>query len=464
MIMAAKALRVCFTGTSIVCVTQFQRVRRAAIRVVTDEYLDLYVLGITAFACTILGVLGVAGVADLASIILALLAVLALSQIRSRRHIVSIAESHKTDPFAVFMEGFPPDLIERRAAATDLLLIGTSMSRTVQAGARIDMRRTLLNGGRVRVLVLDPTDLALVRAVSVNSSLWTAAERLQRRISGTLDELADLRRETDGRLEIRVASFPPMMGVNALNVNDPNGLIVVQHYEYKPTAEAAPIFALKASDGFWFQHYAAEANRMWQDGTPWPLAGKQALIRVPRPSFSKAFDLELQQAMGGARSILITGVTRNTLVNSNYSKFKEWLRNGCTIRFLLIDPDCAAIVSAADRYHAGRSPGSVRERVRQTIRLLAELQLAVDGIALRLTSHPLAMGIIATDSSPAPHSEHCAVFAEYYTYQAAGEPKFVLQPADGEWYEHFRQEAEALWASATEVSLSEISSATYGDA
>jgi hypothetical protein len=40
------------------------------------------------------------------------------------------------------------------------------------------------------------------------------------------------------------------------------------------------------------------------------------------------------------------------------------------------------------------------------------------------------------------------VFAEYYTYQAPGEPKFVLQPGDGLGYDLFIKEAEALWHSA----------------
>lgn len=455
----AWALRRRVARTSIICVTQFRWVRRVVIRVVSDEYLDLYVLAVTAFVFTILGTVGVASVANLASIILALLAVLALSQIRTRRHVASIVDSQRTDPFALFMKAFPQDLMERRAAATDALLIGMSMSRTVQGAARTDMRRTLVNGGRVRVLVMDPTDDALIRVVSRNSSLWPSAERLKGRILGTLDELSDLRRSTGGRLEIRIAPFAPMMGINALNLSDPDGVIVVQHYEYKPAAEAAPIFALKAADGFWFNHYAAEANRMWEDGIPWPLSEQQALARASRPSFKDAFGPELQQAMSRARDMLITGVTRNGLVNANYSKFEELLRNGCQIRFLLVDPDSDAVVQTADRYYAERSPDSVRERIRQTIRLLSELQCTVGGISLRLTGHPLAMGIIATDSTSAGSSEGSALFVEYYPYRAAGrEPKFVLQPADDHWYEHFLGEAEALWANAAEFSLNDISS------
>jgi hypothetical protein len=36
--------------------------------------------------------------------------------------------------------------------------------------------------------------------------------------------------------------------------------------------------------------------------------------------------------MKEARDLLITGVTRNTLVMSNYNKFEEWLQHGCRIR------------------------------------------------------------------------------------------------------------------------------------
>jgi len=106
------------------------------------------------------------------------------------------------------------------------------------------------------------------------------------------------------------------------------------------------------------------------------------------------------------------------------------------------------------RYYAGRSADSTRERVRQTLRFLAELKPTTGGdLSVRLTPHPLAMGVIAIDGSPDRHSDVSAVFAEYYTYQAPGEPKFTLQPSDTRWFESLHREAEALWAAATEHGL-----------
>jgi hypothetical protein len=59
------------------------------------------------------------------------------------------------------------------------------------------------------------------------------------------------------------------------------------------------------------------------------------------------------------------------------------------------------------------------------------------------------MGTVAVDSSPRVRSEVSALFVEYCSYQAQGEPKFVLQPADGQWFESLYQEAKALWDNAT---------------
>lgn len=429
---------------------QLHRVRRILTRIATDESLDLYILAVTAFIFTILGITGISSLTDLTSIILALLAVLALSQIRSRRHVAAIANAQHADPLSLFSASFPADLIERRAGATSLLLIGMTMSRTVQGSSREDMRGVLLRGGRIRVLLLDPSNDELLAQAASKHRASLSPERLRARILGTLDELASLRDGTGGQLEIRVASFALTAGINAVDAESSDGILVVQHYEHRPPEEAAPIICLKRADGFWFSHFAAEAERMWEDGTLWPLSPAQALARTPRPVFREAFGADLEQSMDHARDLLITGVARNTLLTSNYNKFENWLRRGCRIRFLLIDPSSDHAVScAADRYYAQRSTATLRERINQALGLLDELQHSTRGaLSVHLTPYPLAMGIIAVDSTPMLRSGASAIFAEYYTYQAAGEPKFVLQPVDGQWFDNVLGEAEALWTAA----------------
>ena len=74
--------------------------------------------------------------------------------------------------------------------------------------------------------------------------------------------------------------------------------------------------------------------------------------RTSRPRFTEEFGPELGLRMGTARELLITGVARNTLLVSKYSKFEDWLKKGCGIRILLIEPSSDAIHVAAERYYA----------------------------------------------------------------------------------------------------------------
>lgn len=245
-----------------------KRILHSVASVVAGENLDLYVLAIAALSFTVLGFIGVIGVGVLASAVLALLAMLALSQIRSRRHIAVIAEARRADPLALFQAAIPDDLASRRSTATSFLFIGESMVRTVQSG-RADIRQILRRGGKLRVLLLDPDNEGLLEAAR---RLDVPTATTEGRIRNTLDELTLLHKNTSGLLEIRTCSFVPRIGVYAFNVGEPDGVLFIQHYEYQPERDSAPVFRLDADDGVWYERFAAEANRMWEDGTPWPPA------------------------------------------------------------------------------------------------------------------------------------------------------------------------------------------------
>ncbi|GAA4573493.1 DUF5919 domain-containing protein [Planotetraspora kaengkrachanensis] len=427
-----------------------RRLMKSFAQALRDENVDLYILVFTALVFTVLGAVNISSTTTLSSVTLGALAFLAFSQIRSRRHVAEIARSREADPLAILRTEFPADLAQRRASATQYLYIGVSMARTVQT-MRNDLRRLLLNGAKVRVLLLDPTDDALLRHAAARAERGSDPRRLAARINASLEEIAFLRDETRGDVEIRVLRHVPSMSVNAIDTQSPAGTICVQHYEYHAPAESLPVIQFESNDGFWYQHFVLEAERMWEDGNPWPpLAGPQP-THAQRPQFKEEFDGELITAMESADELLITGATRNTLVHNNYGNFEKWLTKGCRIRFLLIDPESDAVTTAADRYYAGRSPENLRERGRNTLRLLRELRLSTGGdLTVRLTSHPLAMGMVAVDASVSTRGEMSALFMEYFTYQASGEPKFVVPSSDERWFVHFVEEAEALWRTASD--------------
>jgi hypothetical protein len=324
--------------------------RRLLVRVINDENLDLYLLGSIAGVFTVFGATGLSNMKVLSSVVLALLALLAFSQIRSRRQVELITRSQTMRSLALFKLDFPADLISRRAGSFDILLIGRSLTRTVQ-GMQTDMGAILETGGRIRVLVLDPEDEPLMDAADRRIAQSLGQGRLRQRILTTLDDLTTLRGRTNGRLEIRVSSSIPCAGFNCLDVSGPRGLVCVQHYEYRPRGEPAPIFALEPEDEPWYQYFVAEAERLWDAGTPWPLALEQQIARLRKPVFTDRFGPELESAIVNAADLLVTGLARNTFVNSQYSRLEKLLRAGVTVRFVLIDPKSSAIEAAASRYH-----------------------------------------------------------------------------------------------------------------
>lgn len=203
------------------------RLQRLVVRIIFDDYLELYLLASTALVVAVLGLLGVADIKVLAAAILALLAVLAFAQIRSRQNVSEIVKMQKPDPLTVFRMEFPGDISSRRASASSLLLIGLSMSRTVRGVSHGDLLGILSHGGTVRVLLLDPRSDALVQAASQYRAHGMTPDGLGKRIRGSLDELKDMSEGSGGNLEIRVASFIPHMSINAIDVDRKTGLIVV---------------------------------------------------------------------------------------------------------------------------------------------------------------------------------------------------------------------------------------------
>jgi hypothetical protein len=408
----------------------------------TDENLDLYALAVAALAFTILGFVGTVSLAVLASGILGLLALLAMSQIRSRRQVSVIASAQEADPLALFKTAFPQEMASCWSSAGSFMFTGESMTRVVHDG-RTNIRRILQGGGEVRVLLLDPDDQPLMRAAD-----RIGEQLVESRIRGTLAELASLRESTQGRLEIRVCSFVPRFAASSFDRGKPSGTIFIQFYQQRPEGDSAPIFQLKARDGLWYEHFTDAMDRMWDDSTSWPSVPGRKLIRAARPSFTDTFGPELADCMAKSSELLITGVTRNALVNSHFGILEELLTHGKRIRFVLTDPVSDAVRIAADRYYAERSPDSVRERANHTLRLLAELAKNTGGdLSVRLSSHPVATGLIAVDSrSTTPES---SLFVELYSYQLRGhDPRFILRPGEKHWFQHFATEAERIWDNA----------------
>ncbi|MEU4197609.1 hypothetical protein AB0E69_37320 [Kribbella sp. NPDC026611] len=421
---------------------------RSVRAVLTDENVDLWLLTAAAGVFTVLGIVNVVSISVLSAAILALLAVLAFAQIRSRKLVAEIAQAHQNASAVVLLPTFPAELAEARADANDVLLIGVAMARTIQ-GSRDELYRSLTHGARIRVLVLDPTDERIIAEAAKFRSPGRSA-LLAQRVRGTLDELVELQHSTGGNLEVRVTQFLPAIGVNLLRGAGKTTL-TVQHSEFGPTGEPGPILHLSEADTIWFRRYEQQAERMWAAGTPWPPTLEHRLSSAIRPQFTEQFGPEFLDAMTSAHDLFITGIIRNTLLTANFGMFEERLNAGCRVRVLLMAPGAATLDIAADRYYAGRERVSAVSRIEHSLRLLESLSASTNGqLEVRLTTHPMAAGVVGVNLDGAGPDDPGALFVEYYTYQEPGEPKFVLRPGDA-GFAQFRGEAERLWNAAEPV-------------
>jgi hypothetical protein len=372
------------------------------------------------------------------AVVVALLALLAFSQIKSRRAIEQVRTAARGGPDALFSKEIPAEVVERRAKAHDLLLVGHTITRTVH-NMRSDMRTILAAGGHIRALVLDPTDETLMATAARRVQNSPGRDKWAARITTALDDLVALRESVGGRLEVRVSSTVPSVGFTGIDLPSPRGLVCVWHYEYRPVGESAPVFTLERSDGVWYQHFVDEAERLWDAGTDWPLSPEAKAARARKPAFTEEFGPELDTAVESTTDLLVTGVSRNIFVNNHYRRLEKKLLAGGRVRFLLVAPTSPAIAMAADRYYPERRPESNQDRVEHTLRLLAELRSTTGGdLSVRLTTHLISMFQIVTDT---------ALFAEYYVYKDLAKPKFVLASGDGA-YRDFRAEAENMWEHA----------------
>jgi hypothetical protein len=418
-------------------------------RVASDDNLDLYALSGAAFVFTVLGVAGIADTRLLSSIILALLAVLAVSQVRTRNHLTGAVPGGGVP----LLEDWPHEISEQRQTASDVLYIGVSMARTVRT-ERETLRRLLQRGGRLRVLLVDPGAVEAVRAAGSRYAGHPDPGQLREWIEGSLSSLEYLRKNTGGDLQLRVTSSMPHVGIQAVDARTSAGLLLVQHYEHRPSGEPGPMLLFHARDGFWYQHFAAEAERIWEDGSPWPRTDlRPAGMRAA--TLTEDFDGALIRRIIDSDRLFVTGVARNALLVDHFEAFEAQLRAGGSLRVLLLDPEATDAVSvAAERYYVQRSPTTLAERIRQSLSFLAELSEDGCDLEVRLTRQPFAMGMLGVGCDPlSPAGDDTSLFLEYYTYQGPRMPKLVLDGSEPRWRDLFLGEAQALWHGAAVCDL-----------
>ena len=147
-----------------------------------------------------------------------------------------------------------------------------------------------------------------------------------------------------------------------------------------------------------------------------------------------------------ANTIDICGVTLSRTVREYFSIFEKRLRAGCSLRFLVIDPESQAAQQAAARSYAAKDPQLYVERVNTSLeflRLLANLPDVKGEVEIRLLPFAPSLGLVIVDGD----QPFGSVFVEIYQHMSIDPcPSFVLEPSrDGRWYEFFKDQFRRMW-------------------
>lgn len=211
---------------------------------------------------------------SLGPLIVGMLAILAISQIRSRDAVsraISTWRSKRTD---LFETAFPQEYLDAQSKVSHSYFYSdTTMQRTITS-MREHLKRILSGGGKVRILLPDPDNQTLLELIAKTHPDKTAAS-IGDDIRNAIRITHELRRSYEN-IALRTIDFSPSLGINALDAEMSAGMIMIQMYEFKATAERAPIFILKKDDGPWFEHFTEQIDRLWKSGTDYPLNGSRS--------------------------------------------------------------------------------------------------------------------------------------------------------------------------------------------
>ena len=140
----------------------------------------------------------------------------------------------------------------------------------------------------------------------------------------------------------------------------------------------------------------------------------------------------------------LVGVSLHRTIKTNYPILEKKLRQGKTLRVLLIHPKGVGVeVSVARNYtHRGVEPKS--NDISFILELLCSLQeIAPTKIDIRTINFPLAYGVTAVN----PDTAIGKLYIEHYGFRVSTDsiPRYVLKASDGRWYDFHKREIEALW-------------------
>jgi hypothetical protein len=172
---------------------------------------------------------------------------------------------------------------------------------------------------------------------------------------------------------------------------------------------------------------------------------------------------DLEPYIRQAQQIDLCGVTLSTTINKKFVSLRQQIMEGANVRILIIGETLPILTMAAQRSEDAGNTSYYRKRLATALDDIIYLQRnvteasrnqektahSIGSLQIRVLSYAPSFSIISFD----PDQKQGIAFVEIYPHHTGynNTPQFQLTPEkDGEWYQYFTNQFEAMWQSATE--------------
>lgn len=179
------------------------------------------------------------------------------------------------------------------------------------------------------------------------------------------------------------------------------------------------------------------------------LVQEKVLENIRASSFFLGEQHRYEDKLKKAKKIDIAGATLTRTVTNYLGIFEQRLKEGASIRLIIIDPQSDAVSQAALRSYGVQGDDFFRDRIKPTIDLLnilASLPELKGKLELRFLPYMPSFGLKIVD----PDSVDGKIFVEIYQHKSLDpNPTFMLDgQRDEKWYHFFQNQFEVLWSSS----------------
>lgn len=230
------------------------------------ENIDIYITIALVFILGIFNFFSPSSSTLIFTVILAALGILAVSALKTEHHFEEVIQNQGRAK-DLFMNEFPATMHDDIVNASELLMIGVTLARTVKTYYS-EFEGKLRKGHVIKVLLIDPEGPAVEMAETRNFGR-ADPDRTRSDIRAIIQDLIELQKIAPDKMIIRTIQNPLTHGVIAVNPDSPRGVLYMENYPYRTLGGSKPKYILRAGQDEWYGFFKDEAQILWKNGKDW---------------------------------------------------------------------------------------------------------------------------------------------------------------------------------------------------